>query len=349
MKGFGVTAAMVAAQFLDVGLNTILKAAMSGGMSNFVFVVYSNALAFFVLLAASVIFYRKRSLPPIKISLVGRMFLLGLLSCCVQTLMYTGIGYSSPTLASAIVDLTPAFTFILAVISRMEKLDLGVQSSLAKCFGTLVSIAGALVVTLYKGLPITSASSPNSQLNDALLSEQSTWVLGGILLALASLCLSTLFIVQTHIIREYPEELVVTLVCCFFVTFLSALVAVIAEKDPKAWLLAPNMELIAIVYSAFFVVATRSVVAAWACRKKGPVYVALFSPLGMVIAVVMGITFLGDNLYLGSVIGAAVIALGFYAVIWGQAQEEKNTEKTGICSSEPSPKVPLLLNKCLDI
>lgn len=46
-------------------------------------------------------------------------------------------------------------------------------------------------------------------------------------------------------------------------------------------------------------VATRSVVAAWACRKKGPVYVALFSPLGMVIAVVMGITFLGDNLYLG--------------------------------------------------
>jgi hypothetical protein len=39
-------------------------------------------------------------------------------STTVQTLMYTGIGYSSPTLSSAMVDLLPAFTFILAVISR---------------------------------------------------------------------------------------------------------------------------------------------------------------------------------------------------------------------------------------
>lgn len=59
MRGLGVTAAMVATQFADVGLNTILKAAMSrGGMSNFVFVVYSNALAVLVLFAASVIVYR---------------------------------------------------------------------------------------------------------------------------------------------------------------------------------------------------------------------------------------------------------------------------------------------------
>lgn len=46
-------------------------------------------------------------------------------------------------------------------------------------------------------------------------------------------------------------------------------------------------------------IATRSVVVTWACRKKGPVYVSLFNPLGMVIAVVMGVTFLGDTLYLG--------------------------------------------------
>jgi len=38
---------------------------------------------------------------------------------------------------------------------------------------------------------------------------------------------------------------------------------------------------------------------AWACRKKGAVYVAMFSPLGIVIALAMGIVFLGDTLYLG--------------------------------------------------
>lgn len=39
-------------------------------------------------------------------------------SCTVQTLMYTGIELSSPTVSSAMVDLVPAFTFILAIVSR---------------------------------------------------------------------------------------------------------------------------------------------------------------------------------------------------------------------------------------
>ncbi|XP_041012751.1 WAT1-related protein At3g28050-like [Juglans microcarpa x Juglans regia] len=350
MQGLGVIAALVTVQFLEVGLNTMVKAAMSRGMSNYIFVVYSNALAIFVLLLASIIYYRKRSLPPLKFSIVFRIFVLGSLSCSVQTFMYTGIGYSSPTLASAVIDLMPAFTFILAIISRMEKLDLRFQSSLAKCIGTIVSIAGALVVTLYKGLPITSASSPDSrQPNEVLLSPKSNWVIGGCLLATGSFCLAVLFIFQTLIIRDYPSELMVTLICSIFVTIQSASIALFAEKDPAAWRLRLDTELITICYSALFVIATRSVIVAWACRKKGPVYVALFSPLGMVIAVVMGVSFLGDTLYLGSVIGAVVIALGFYAVIWGQAQEDKTIENRGICSLESSsPNVPLLQNKNLD-
>ena len=40
-------------------------------------------------------------------------------SCCVQSFMYFGMGYSSLTLASAMTDLTPAFTFILAILSRL--------------------------------------------------------------------------------------------------------------------------------------------------------------------------------------------------------------------------------------
>ena len=55
-------------------------------------------------------------------------------------------------------------------------------------------------------------------------------------------------------------------------------------------------------------------------------------------------------LLLCSLIGATVIALGFYAVIWGQAHEEKTIENRGICSFESSSaKVPLLENKGLDI
>lgn len=46
-------------------------------------------------------------------------------------------------------------------------------------------------------------------------------------------------------------------------------------------------------------VSLRNVVNTWACRKKGPIYVAMFKPLRVVIALSMGVIFLGDNLYLG--------------------------------------------------
>lgn len=55
-------AAMVMIECLDVGLTTLSKAAMSRGMSNYVFVVYSNALATLILFPSS--FIINRSLSP---------------------------------------------------------------------------------------------------------------------------------------------------------------------------------------------------------------------------------------------------------------------------------------------
>uniref|UniRef100_A0A2N9IVJ7 WAT1-related protein n=1 Tax=Fagus sylvatica TaxID=28930 RepID=A0A2N9IVJ7_FAGSY len=249
MWNSGVTAIMVAIEFFEVGLTTLSKAAMRRGMSNFVFVVYSNTLAILFLLSSSLIFYRKRTCPPLTFSIFCRMFLLGVLRCCVQLFVYFGIGYSSPTLASAMTDLTPAFTFILAIISRMEKLDFRNRSSLAKSIGTMVSIAGALTVTLYKGPPIAFAQLPNTLHHELLASVQSNWITGGFLLVAASFCLALLFIVQTWIMKDYPAVLMQTLICCIIVTIQSATVSLVAEKDPNAWRLRPDIELIAIGYS----------------------------------------------------------------------------------------------------
>ena len=46
-------------------------------------------------------------------------------------------------------------------------------------------------------------------------------------------------------------------------------------------------------------ISMRSVVHTWACHRKGPVYVAMFNPLGIIIALAMGVIFLGDTVYLG--------------------------------------------------
>ncbi|KAB1200306.1 hypothetical protein CJ030_MR0G007656 [Morella rubra] len=354
----GITVVMVAMECLEVGLNTLSKAAMRRGMSDFVFVVYSNALAICFLLPASLIFYRFHSLMFSRIprlllfsyhvvSLAGREHVPHLHSpSYVESSSLVCSGYSSPTLASAMMDLAPAFAFILAILSRMEKLDFRVRSSLAKSIGTMVSVAGALMVTLYRGPTIAFDTSPDNLHNELIKSIQADWVTGGFLLAAGSFCLALLWIVQTWIIKDYPAELMLTLICCVIVTILSAAVSLAAENDPNAWRLRPDIELITIGYSALFGVAIRSVAHTWACHKKGPVYVSSFKPLGIVIASVMGVSFLGDTLFLGSVLGAATIAAGFYAVIWGQAQEEKKVEEAGI-SSLGSCKAPLLENKSM--
>ncbi|KAL0793527.1 hypothetical protein Bca101_064904 [Brassica carinata] len=79
-------------------------------------------------------------------------------------------------------NVNPAFTFIFAVIFRMEKVSIRKESSLAKVLGTLLSIVGALVVTLYHG-PV-------------LMSLQSDWVIGGGLLALQNILFSFSYLVM---------------------------------------------------------------------------------------------------------------------------------------------------------
>ncbi|CAL5421380.1 unnamed protein product [Camellia sinensis] len=402
-----IIAVMVGIECVEAGLNTLTKVAMTSGMSDFVFVVYSNSLALLFLLPSTLIYHRKRPSPKLTFLIVCRIFILGLLSCTAQILLYTGIGFSSPTMASAMTGLIPAFTFVLALITRkkfsasgqwidgdilaaktifdtmcrrdivswtsiivgmaqhgraneslslhdegrfrMEKLDLKVQSSQAKSIGTIVSIVGAYIVIFYQGPPIMFSQSlpiPHSPSESPL----SNWIIGGFLLATSSFVISVLYIVQTWIIKDYPAEMVVTLIACIFVAILSAIIALIVESDPKAWTLRPDVELVTIVYSAFLMVTIRSVIHIWACRTKGPVFVTTFRPLGMVFAVFMGVTFLKDTLHVGSVIGAIIIALGLYSVMWGKAKEVEIIENSFICRiNSSSEEVPLLQNKSIDV
>lgn len=67
-------AAMVMVECLDVGMATLSKAAMSRGMSHFVFVVYSNALASAILLPSSFIFNGFNPFFPFQFSLAVSLF-----------------------------------------------------------------------------------------------------------------------------------------------------------------------------------------------------------------------------------------------------------------------------------
>lgn len=76
------------------------------------------------------------------------------------------------------------FVLTWTIWYSMEKISIRKETSVAKVLGTLLSIIGALVVTLYHG-PV-------------LMSSHSDWVIGGGLLALQYILLSFSYLVMVR-------------------------------------------------------------------------------------------------------------------------------------------------------
>ncbi|KAJ1432724.1 EamA domain [Sesbania bispinosa] len=339
--------AMVSMECVNVGLNTLFKAATLRGMSYHVFVVYAYAVAAIVLLPAPFFSRRSRVLPPLSFPILCKIGLLGLIGCSSQIMGYTGINFSSPTLASAISNLVPAFTFLFAIFFRMENVAIRSSSSQAKVLGTVVSISGAFVVTLYKGPAIIIAHRPSISLFpqsiNTLKSVDRSWAIGGLLLTAEYILVPLWYIVQVQIMKVYPDELTVVFFYNLCVTIMAAIVGVITETNTSAWKIRPDTALASIVCSGIFGSFLNNAVHTCVLRIKGPVYVAMFKPLSIAIAVAMGVMFLGDTLHLGSLVGAAIISIGFYTVMWGKATEEvDDVDVPSQESSTTTENVPLL-------
>ncbi|KAI3503414.1 hypothetical protein L1887_31855 [Cichorium endivia] len=317
--------AMLMITCLDMSVLTIVKAAMNGGMNSFVYIVYHNALGTLVLFPYFIFhIFRSVERPPLTFHILLRFFILGLLGLCLfQVLVYIGIGYSSPTMASAIANLTPGNTFLIAVAFRMEKINIRSSSSVAKLLGTIIAISGAMVFTFYKGPEILNTINSLNSKNHLLSSQTSDWVFGGMILVIGGLVGAIWNVLQSATSREYTDQVTVVFFYCLFGTIQCVVLSLFLVKNPNDWILQPGLAMIAVVFGAVFSSVFRSSVVIWCLKKKGPVFVAMFNPLSIVIASTMGVTFLGDSLHLGSAIGAVIVAGGFYTVMWGQVKEKK--------------------------
>nr|KAJ0218401.1 hypothetical protein LSAT_V11C300121000 [Lactuca sativa] len=274
---------MVAAQIAQVLLIIVSKYAIADGMSNYSFIFYSNALASLILLPLSLIFHRSGNRPPLTIIVICGFFIIGVLGFFAQVFGYSGITLSSATLATTLLNLTPGFTFLLAILFRMEAFDLSLTTQ-AKFIGTVVSIAGAIIITLYKGPSILS-SSLKSEISQHLLVKPSDWVLGGIFIAITSILSSMCFIGQATVLKKYPAEVIVMFSYCIVYTILSALASFIVGDDLNSYSLRPKKRLLFVLYSGIFGSAFQFTVQA-------------------------------------CLLGSVVVVIGFYSVMWGKAKEK---------------------------
>ncbi|TXG59740.1 hypothetical protein EZV62_014313 [Acer yangbiense] len=293
--------AMMTFQFGYAVNHVVMRAALNMGVSKLVFPLYRNIVAL-IALAPFAYFLEKKDRPAITCSFLVQFFLLGLLG--------------------------------------IEQVHLTRKDGIAKVLGTFVSVAGASVITLYKGPIIYSPNPPSQQSHLSTLgdAEGKSWTLGCICLIGHCLFWSSWIVLQSPLLKKYPARLsVVSYSCCFSVMQFSAIAAYF-ERDSRAWQVHSSWELLTILYSGLVASAMAFAIQIWVIDRGGPVFVSAYLPVQTMLVAVMATVALGEEFYLGGIIGALLIISGLYLVVLGKNEESKYSAAISSVSDE---------NKCV--
>ncbi|XVE68431.1 hypothetical protein DITRI_Ditri09bG0068100 [Diplodiscus trichospermus] len=324
--------AMISLQFGYAGMNVITKVSLNRGMSHYVLVVYRHAFATAVIAPFALLFER-RGQPKITFPVFMQIFILALLGPVIdQNFYYAGLKYTSPTFSCAMSNMLPAMTFIMAVICRMEKIDVKKVRCQAKIVGTVVTVAGAMLMTLYKGPVVELFWSKNihpkqSSVPDTSGTTDKDWVKGSIFLIFATLAWASLFVLQAKALKTYKNhQLSLTSLMCFVGTLQAIVVTFVMERKASVWQIGWDMNLLAAAYAGIVTSGISYYVQGLVMKKRGPVFATAFSPLMMIIVAIMGSFILAEKIFLGGVIGSILIVVGLYSVLWGKHKENKEEE-----------------------
>ncbi|XP_009788498.1 WAT1-related protein At5g07050-like [Nicotiana sylvestris] len=323
--------AMISLQFGYAGMNIITKVSLNRGMSHYVLVVYRHAFATAVIAPFALILERKIR-PKMSLMMFLQIFVLGLLGPVIdQNFYYAGLKYTSPTFSCAMSNMLPAMTFVMAVICRMEKVDIKKVRCQAKVLGTIVTVAGAMLMTLYKGHVVNLLWSNHTTINSSVqetsgANSDKDWFKGSILLIFATLAWASFFILQNIAMRKYTAPLSLTALVCFMGTLQSIAVTFVMEHKPSVWTIGFDMNLLAAAYAGIVSSSIAYYVQGVVMEKRGPVFVTAFSPLMMIIVATMGSFILAEKIYIGGILGAVLIVAGLYSVLWGKYKEYKEKE-----------------------
>ncbi|KAL6525601.1 hypothetical protein OROHE_015908 [Orobanche hederae] len=323
--------AMICLQFGYAGMNIITKVSLNRGMSHYVLVVYRHAFATAVIAPFALVLERKVR-PKITFKIFMQLFVLGLLGPVIdQNLYYAGLKFTSPTYSCAMSNMLPAMTFVMAVLCRMEKADIKKVRCQAKVVGTILTVGGAMLMTLYKGDVINMVWSKYTHTvrsyNNLVPDTTQDWFKGSILLIIATLAWASFFILQAITMRKYTAHLSLTSLVCFMGTLQSIAVTLVMEHKPHAWAIGFDMNLLAAAYAGIVSSSIAYYVQGLVMQKRGPVFVTAFSPLMMIIVAIMGSFILAEKIYVGGVLGAVLIVIGLYSVLWGKYKEYKEKEQ----------------------
>ncbi|CAA7029474.1 unnamed protein product [Microthlaspi erraticum] len=316
---------VISLQFGYAGLSIIAKFALDRGMSPHVLASYRHIVAT-LFIAPFAIFLDRKVRPKMTLPIFFRILVLGLLEPTLdQNLYYTGMKYTSATFTAAMTNVLPAFAFLMAWIFRLEKVNIRKIHSQAKILGTIVTVGGAMLMTVVKGplIPLPWAN-PNETHQDSIHpGVKPDLTKGALLIAIGCICWAGFVNLQAITLKSYPVELSLTAYICFMGSIESTIVALFIERgNPSAWAIQMDSKLLAAIYGGVICSGIGYYVQGVIMKTRGPVFVTAFNPLSMVIVAILGSIILSEVMYLGRILGAIVIVLGLYSVLWGKSKDE---------------------------
>ncbi|PHT33788.1 WAT1-related protein [Capsicum baccatum] len=320
---------MIGIQLGYAGMNLLSKAAMNNGMSPYVHVAYRQTTAALVMCPIAYLTERKTR-PNMTLAILFKIFLCSILGGSINQITYVvGLKHCNTTVASALTNLTPAFTFILAVLTRHEIVSFRRRAGIAKILGTLLSIGGAMMLSVYHG-PIVPIGQPKIHwtfLEDITANKSSRGqhnYLGPLLVVTSALSWSIWSIVQTKVNLEYAATYSSTALMCLMSSCICLVIGFIIDHDKSDWsLTSSGIRAISSVYSGVFCSALSYFVMSWCIERKGAFFVSIFNPLPIIIVAICSWLLLGEKIFTGTVVGSSLIILGLFTVLWGNWFESK--------------------------
>ncbi|KAI6701903.1 hypothetical protein NL676_011039 [Syzygium grande] len=321
--------AMVLVQLAYGGSNILMKIALEKGLNQLVFIVYRHLIAVLLLGPLAYVLERKQR-PSLSVKVMAKIFVLSSLGTTIHlNVYYAGLAYTSATVASALSNVIPCLTFLVAVMLGMEKLSIKNASGRAKIIGSIICLGGSLTFTFWKGgylirsllkRPLISLQD-TSKASDVLKHGKENWIKGSLLILTSHIAWSAWLILQAVIYKAYPARLSLTTLICFFASLQSSVLSLFFARNRSLWKLGVNVQLWTIIYCGVVISSLVYYLQTWCISKKGPVFAAMFSPLLLVIVGIFSAVVFKEQFHLGSLIGACIIVLGLYCVLWGKRKE----------------------------
>ncbi|KAL0326060.1 UNVERIFIED_CONTAM: WAT1-related protein [Sesamum radiatum] len=302
------------------------KAAISSGLKPSVFIAYRQAFATLALLPFA-FFFPSKGVPPLTWTALSKIFFISSFGLALAFNLYlAGLDYISVTFSSALGSIVPALVFIMAVCLRIESLSITQWHGLAKVLGAILGISGTMAFTFYNGPPLYSSSRTHEthhSFHEKTRTKQE-WIKGSFLSIAAQLSYAMWLTMQGPLLKQYPGKLRFLILQCGFSCLTATIYGAAVERNISSWKLSWNIHLLSIAYCGIIVTGISYGLQVWVIEKKGPVFVAMFGPLALILAALLSALFLNETLHWGSVLGSVLLVVGLYSFLWGRNREAQN-------------------------